>query len=36
LIVNTKRSYQKPVLTHLGLLRELTKFSFGGNGGWPS
>jgi len=23
----TKRSYEKPVLTRLGLLRELTKFS---------
>ena len=33
--MNTKRSYQKPVLNHLGLLRELTKFSWGGNGGEP-
>jgi hypothetical protein len=32
--MNTKRSYQKPVLTQLGLLRDLTQFS-GPNNNWP-
>jgi hypothetical protein len=31
-----KRSYEKPVLQHLGLLRELTKFSGGFHLGQPN
>ena len=27
--MNNKRTYEKPVLQSLGLLRRLTKFSFG-------
>jgi hypothetical protein len=29
--MNSKRTYEKPVLQSLGLLRRLTKFSFGNN-----
>jgi hypothetical protein len=29
--MNTKRTYEKPVLQSMGLLRRLTKFSFTGN-----
>lgn len=28
-VMNNKRTYEKPVLQSLGLLRRLTKFSFG-------
>ncbi len=34
--MNTKRSYKKPVLTQLGLLRDLTQFSGGHNTGPPA
>jgi hypothetical protein len=30
--MNTKRTYEKPELQKLGLLRDLTKFSFNGRG----
>jgi hypothetical protein len=34
--MENKRTYEKPEMKRLGLLRQLTKFSFPGHQGFPS